>query len=161
MLQFQTKDDMSVPWLPHFIKCIPHKDLKSVVQSFVLKYVLCNNKQKCQSLHIFPLCYDRRPGMVPRQHCMQQSQRKCGMLRVNTCLIVRYTTTPGGSVGQHMTRDWVRNCGRPQKPLLLQLICPLQINCHLIYMIVYTLTKMIFNFRELWFIFVCCVCAIW
>lgn len=98
---------------------------------------ICNNKQKCQSLHIFPLCFDRRPGMVPRQRCMQQSQRKCGLLGVNTCLIVRYTTTPGGSVGQHTTRDCVRNCGRPQKPLLLQLICPLQINCHLIYMIVY------------------------
>lgn len=135
MLQFQTKDDMSVPWLPHFIECIPHKDLKSVVQSFVLKYVITS--KNVNHYLIFPLCYDRRPGMVPRQHCMQQSQRKCGMLGVNTCLIVRYTTTPGGSVGQHMTRDCVRNYGRPQKPLLLQLICPLQINCHLIYMIVY------------------------
>lgn len=95
-----------------------------------------NNKQKCcyYITRIFPLCFDRPPGMVPRQHCMQQCQRKCGMLGVNICLIVRFTTTPGGSAGQRTTRDCVRNSGSPQKPLLLQPICPLQINYHLIYM---------------------------
>lgn len=94
--------------------------------------------------------------MVPRQHCMQQCQRKCGMLGVNICLIVRFTTTPGGSAGQRTTRDCVRNSGSPQKPLLLQPICPLQINYHSIYMCTnvhheyiytYILTKRIFNFK--------------